>query len=622
LKPGVGEGQAAAQLDSVVREMERDYGDANRDKKDRRIVLVSGGKEAPLRKQDIPTFTEFFIVLGGLVLLIACANAANMMLARGTQRRKEIAVRLSLGASRARLIRQLLTESMLISAAAAVIAFLLSLWIMRGASALRMPYPVPVSLDLMPDWRAFLFTLTLMVCAGLAFGLLPAWQATRTDLTSALKQGGITALRRFRRLQLRNVLMLCQIAASLTLLLMTGYLALGSRSTLDIDPGFNPRNLFLMSLDPVRDGYSGDQAEAFFDKLLRRVQALPEITSACLTDSVPAAVNGNGSLTFSTSGADTNGSRFVHSAQKFVVGKDYFATTGIPILGGRAFRRSDEKAKLLPVIVSEAFVRQFSKPGDVVGERVELGNGDIDPGGGVWPGAFDYRVHAPSSPRQIVEIVGVAKDVAEGFGVQKPPPTIYFPMVASDYSRPSLRGVTLMVRAMPGVDAIRAVRREVSAMDAHLTVFNAHGMVEQIGDTLFVVRMSVCTYGVIGLIGLLLASVGLAGVTAYSVAQRGREIGIRMALGAQKGQVLRLIMKEGVVLIVTGSVIGLGMAWAGTRALSAVFASVAKSSALTSYGTLFLVTAPLLLAALALAACYVPARKSTRIDPAVTLRQE
>ncbi|MFZ0591577.1 MAG: FtsX-like permease family protein, partial [Bryobacteraceae bacterium] len=240
----------------------------------------------------------------------------------------------------------------------------------------------------------------------------------------------------------------------------------------------------------------------------------------------------------------------------------------------------------------------------------------------VWPGAFDYRVEAPSNRRQIVEVVGVAKDVAEGFGVQKPPPTIYFPLRPADYSRPSLGGITLMVRTMPGVDAIGEVRREVAAIDSRLTVFNARSMVEQIGDTLFAVRAGVWTYGIIGIVGLILASVGLAGVTAYSVARRGREIGIRMAMGAQKAQVMRLIMKEGVVLTLAGSVIGLAMAWVGTRALGAVFSSVAQSSTLNSYGTLFLAAAPVLLAMLALTACYLPARKSTRIDPAVVLRQE
>lgn len=621
LKPGISEGQAEAQLDSIAREMGRDFGDINRNRKERRVLMVSGGKVMPLRKQDLPVFTEFFTVLGGMVLLIACANVANMMLVKAAERRREIAVRLSLGASKARLIRQLLTESMLISVAAGLLAFLLSFWIMRGASELRMPYPIPVSFDLTPDWRAFLFTLALMICAGLAFGTLPAWQATSADLTSALKEGGVVRLRKFRRLTLRNALVLGQIAASLTLLLMTGYLALGTRSTLDIDPGFDSHNLYLMSLDPIRDGYPERDAANFFGRLLRRVRGIAGVVAACLTDSLPAAVNGTGSLTFTTGGERSNDVRYIHNAQRFVVGKDYFATTRIPVLAGRPFEREDEQGGIRHVIVSEAFVRQFSNPDGVVGQRIELGSGDIDPGQGVWPGAFDYRNAAPDAKRELVEVVGVAEDVAEGFGVQKPPPTIYFQMRAADYGQPSLRGVTLVVRAAPGFDAIRAVRREVSAMDARVTVFNSRTMLQQIGEVLFAVA-GVWTYGIIGLVGLILAAVGLAGVTAYSVAQRGREIGIRMALGAQKNQVLRLIMSEGAALIAIGSVIGLAFAWVGMRGLSAVFASVAQSNTLNSYGTAFLIGAPLLLATLALFACYLPARKSTRIDPAIALREE
>ncbi len=188
-------------------------------------------------------------MLGGLVLLIACANVANMMLARAADRRKEIAVRLAMGASRARLIRQLLTESVMIAAGAAVPALLLSIWLMHLVSKIRMPLPIPISFDLTPDWRALLFTLAVTLVTGIAFGFAPALQATRTDLTPALKEGGIVRLRKHRRFRLRNALVLCQMAASLTLLLITGYMGLGIQSTLGIQEGFNPRNLYLISLD-------------------------------------------------------------------------------------------------------------------------------------------------------------------------------------------------------------------------------------------------------------------------------------------------------------------------------------------------------------------------------------
>src|ERR1019366_9216367 len=275
---------------------------------------------------------------GGLVLLIACANVANMMLARAAGRRREISVRLALGAGRGRLIRQLLTESMLLAAGAALPAFLLSCWLMRLASRMKMPLPIPMTLDLTPDWRALVFTFVLTGFTGLGFGLVPALQATRTDLVSALKEGGQVHLRKYRALSLRNVLVLCQMAASLTLLLLTGYLGLGIQSTLGVQDGFNPRNMYLISVDPVRDGYSAARAAAFFEKLLERVQRLPSIADACLTDTLPVAIDGSPDVTFSTPGEGAADSHELHWAPRHIVGRNYFETAGISILAGRGFR--------------------------------------------------------------------------------------------------------------------------------------------------------------------------------------------------------------------------------------------------------------------------------------------
>ena len=240
LRPGVTAESAQAALDSVARQIEQDYGDAGRERGGRRVSLVPGGKLLPIRKRDRPFFMEVLLLLGGLVLLIACANAANMMLARAKDRRREIAVRLSLGASRVRLIRQLLTESMLVAAGAGVLGFILTVWLMHLGSQTKMPYPMPVSFDLNPDWHALLFALAVTGLAGLGFGLAPALQATRADLTPALKEGGNIQLRRYRRLSLRNGLMLCQMAGSLTLLLLTGFLGLGIQTTRESSKASTP----------------------------------------------------------------------------------------------------------------------------------------------------------------------------------------------------------------------------------------------------------------------------------------------------------------------------------------------------------------------------------------------
>jgi putative ABC transport system permease protein len=301
------------------------------------------------------------------------------------------------------------------------------------------------------------------------------------------------------------------------------------------------------------------------------------------------------------------------------VGRGYFETAGIPILAGRGFRKEDEASGATAVIISQKLVRDFKHGEQALGLRLDISNDEASGGLGAWPGTIDFRAAVLGKGRRVFEVVGVAKDVTEDVVVSKKHPVIYFPLHAADYSQPSLRGVTLMVRAAPGVDVISAVRREVSAMDSNLTPFNGRSMTEQIAQFMSALKAASWTYGLIGVFGLILASVGLAGVTAYTVAQRGHEIGIRMALGAQKRDVLGLVMREGATLITAGTVTGVAFAWAGIRALSGLFFSVAS---VRNSDPVLLVGAPLLLAGVALVACYVPARKSTKIDPAVALRAE
>jgi predicted permease len=619
LRPGIAEDRAKLELDAADRRLAESYGELDRDRMAKHVELLQGGKIIPVRKQDLPFFRDFFMILGGLVLLIACANVANMMLARAAGRRREISVRLALGAGRGRLIRQLLTESMLLAAGAAVPAFLLSCWLMRLASRVKMPLPIPMTLDLTPDWRALLFTFVLTGLTALGFGLAPALQATRTDLVSALKEGGQVRLHRFRALSLRNILVLGQMAASLTLLLLTGYLGLGIQSTVGVQEGFNPKNLYLISLDPVRDGYSGARAAAFFDRLLERVRVLPGVTDACLTDTLPVATDGNPGVRFSSAGPQATGEPEHYWARKHMVGRDYFETAGIKILAGRSFQRQDEETQAAAVIVSRQAVREFWKGEDPVGRRIEIANAAAAGGMALWPGTFDHRSNMLATERHVFEVIGVAGDVSEDLVASKKHPAIYFPLRPVDYAQPSLRGMTLMVRSANGVDAIGGVRREINAIDPGITPFNARSMIEHISQYMSTLRGASWTYGLIGLSGLVLAAVGVAGVTAYSVAKRGHEIGIRMALGAQKGNVLALVMKEGAALVIVGTLGGLALAWAGIRALSGMFFAVAS---VRSSEPVLLVGAPLLLAGLALLACYLPARRSMRIDPVVTLRQE
>jgi predicted permease len=619
LRPGITEDRAKLELDAAARRLAESYGELDRNQKAKHVELVQGGRIIPVQKRDLPFFRDFFMILGGLVLLIACANVANMMLARAAGRRREISLRLALGASRGRLIRQLLTESMLLAAGAALPAFLLSCWLMRLASHMKMPLPIPMALDLSPDWRALAFTFVLTGLTGLLFGLAPALQATRTDLVSALKEGGQVHLRKYRALSLRNVLVFCQMAASLTLLLLTGYLGLGIQSTVGVQEGFDPKNLYLISLDPVRDGYSGARAAVFFDKLLQRVKTLPGVTSACLTDTLPVATDGNAGVRFSSAGPQAKGAPERHWARKHIVGRDYFETAGIKILAGRSFQRQDEGTGAAAAIVSRQAVREFWKGEDPVGRRIEIADDAASGGMALWPGTIDYRSNAWAAESRVFEVIGVAADVSEDLVASKKHAAIYFPLRLADYAQPSLRGMTLMVRSANGVDAIGAVRREINTIDPDITPYNARSMIEHISQYMSTLKGASWTYGLIGFFGLVLAAVGVAGVTAYSVAKRGHEIGIRMALGAQKRNVLALVMKEGAALAIAGTVGGLACAWAGIRALAGLFFAVAS---VRSSEPVLLIGAPLLLAGLALLACYLPARKSMKIDPVVALRQD
>jgi macrolide transport system ATP-binding/permease protein len=622
MQPGISAARVEAELDAVTRQLEQTYSDPERNRPGQRVQLVPGGKMTPIRSQDLPKLTVFPLVLVSLILLLACSNVANMMLARAGLRRREIAVRLALGASRARLVRQLLTESMLLATAAGALGLTLTVWILSWSTQIKLPLPIPINYDMTPDGRVLVFTLILTVLTGLAFGLVPALQATRQDLTPALKEGGAANLRRYRGLSLRNGLVLAQVSASLMLLLLTGFMVMGFHRTSGIDPGFDPKNLYLISLDPMRDGYSGEQSAAFFQKLSDRVKTLPAVSASALTESVPMAPMGGGSVAFSSTGNDPSSPRVIHSARQHVIGRDYFETLGIPLLLGRPFRKEDEASGATAIIVSEKLWRECWQHEDPLGHRIEIGSDDA-PGSGLDALAiFDPRPRAAAKARQVFEVVGVVKDMKAAFEMGDSPPAIYFPLRPTDYAQPSLAGITLMVRGVPGVDAIAAVRREISAIDAHLTPFHAQSMPEQIEELMFLVRMGLWIYGFIGVFGLILASVGLAGVTAYSVARRGREIGIRVALGATQGNVLGLVMREGVALVAVGTVIGMAGAWTATKVLSAMISVVASATSASTSDPLLLVGAPALLAALALVACYLPARKSMSIDPASALRQE
>jgi len=451
-------------------------------------------------KQGLPYITGYFAVLGGIILLIASANVANMLMARSAERRKEITLRLAIGASRARLVRQLLAECALIATGAGVLGFIGAAWLAKSVSGIKFPFSAPLHFYFSPDTRVLAFTFALTAFTALAFGLMPAVQVTGASLSSGLKDDGSIAIRRFRRLSLRNLLVVSQVAGSLALLLITGFLVIGHRKLVGGAPGFDSRNLYLVSVDPVRDGLSGAQAAAYFPRLLDRIQALPLVVSASLGSNTPMEMIGRPSVPVLTG---PSGSEFFSMHRRFDVSRGYLAAMRIPIIQGRDFREEDETDGATAVIVNEGVARDCFPGKDPIGQRIEIGT--------------------PGSDGRVGYVVGVARGIRDGVNVGNAlPGIIYLPLRPADMARPFSQGLTLVVRARPGSNVLGALQREIEAVDGRITPFNARSMEYQMERILSIVRVTLLIYGAIGVLGLILASVGLAGVTAYSVAQRRR----------------------------------------------------------------------------------------------------
>jgi predicted permease len=437
------------------------------------------------------------------------------------------------------------------------------------------------------------------VIAGVGFGLAPALHITRTDVASMLKQGALTPLRGYRRFGLRNLLVVYQVTASLTLLLITGWFVFGYGRGARIDPGFDTSNLTLYQLDPAHDGYSQTQIAALYEKLPDRVSKLTTVRAVTLADAAPfgelAAVATN--VHFSAPGPH---GEVLLDAIRQRIGAQYFATLGVPLVRGREFSDLDWQptSGAVPVLLNQTAAR------DLFGQDGPLGRVLHD----------DLHTYA---------VIGVTHDIKSGFMMAKPVATVFVPLAArSLQAGPAQQGATLVVRGGPGLNTIADVRNAIVSLDPDLTVFNVGSMNERLDQFNTIVRTASAIYGGIGIFGLILAAIGLAGVTAYAAARRRKEIGIRMALGARSGQVLRLVMKEGAVMVAVGSVLGFAGTFLITRALSSLTFELNQVFDQGTRELKLLVGAPLLLASIALLACYLPARRSARIDPLAALRDE
>ena len=585
LSPDVTRQGAEAALDAMIRQQEVDAGETDI-REGRRITLVAGGRLIPIRDEDLPVMVGFPLILVGVALLIACSNVGTLLLARGSARAKEIAIRLSVGASRGRVVRQLITESTILALLGGVAGLAFAWWSISTTDWIEPMIPEYMTFELEMSWAALLFT----------FGLAPALQAAKADVASALKSGADMRMKKYRWFNMRNGLVLQQVAGSLMLLLLTGFVVLGFARSGNVELGFDVRNLYMMSLDPVRDGYSGEQAKEFFSRLPEQIRRIPGVRHASLTRTIPLGMFGDeAAFQASTDLGET--ARLARSIRSERVGEGFFEVVGVEIAPGRSFRRSDETDGSRVVIVNETMASETWPGEDPVGQVLDV-EGDR------------------------YEVIGVAPDFRSGGILERSQMGIFLPMEPSGFERPSAQGVTLLVRTDPGVDIRSAIRNEISAIDPNLTLFNINLLSDQVETMMYMVRLTMFIYGGIGVFGLILAAVGLGGVTAYAVAQRAKEIGIRMALGAQNAQVVRLVLKEGAILVIVGTLIGHVLAFGTTRAPGSYFDALTTITETTTSDPIVVVGAPVLLGLLTMLACYLPARRSTRMDPLAALRQE
>jgi predicted permease len=585
LRPGIAPAQAAAELEVLAARLTKAHQAAEYDDGFR---FERAASLPPRYKSAVTLFLAALTLVALLVLCIAGSNVAGMFLAQAAGRRREMAVRLALGATRRHLLHQMLTESVLLALGGGGCAVLLSLWATRSLAAFRFPAPVPLDLRVNVDGNVLLYTFALSVAVGLLFGLAPAWTVVRPVMANGWKGQEMPA-RPGRFLSLRNVLIISQIAMSIVLLCATGLFLRSLENASAIDIGFRSQGTLVMAVDPRLHGYSPERTTRFIKTLRERMAALPGVISATYTDSVPLS-GGNRSDSFSAEGRPASGASDIN-VELYMIGPDYFRTIGTPLLAGRDF--SNEKPAAPKVaIVNQAFAERLFKNENPLGQRVR-------------DGAVTYQ------------IVGVVKNIKSRFLGEDFRPVLYRSLAQDIAADPSLAGYRVLVQFTGSSGAVAsAMRREIHSLDPALAIFDAGTMREHLRDALFLPRLAAALFGVFGFLGLSLAAVGLYGVMNSWVSRRTREIGIRLALGARAGELQWLIIRQGMALTGLAVIPGLAAAWALSKLFSSVLYGVRPDDPLT------FAAVPLFLAAVALLACWFPARRAAGAEPLAALRHE
>jgi putative ABC transport system permease protein len=579
LKPEASVTGARAEASIFEHQIELDHPDLKRnlDASVFPAALVPGPYRAYVR-----AFTALLMTVFALVLLIACANVASLLLARATGRAREMAVRSALGAGRGRLVRQMLVESTLLSGFAGLAGLILAYWVAPLLLALK-PASLPITLRLPVDWRVLIFTATVSLICGVAFGLTPALRSTKVQVASNLKDEA--QLAGYRKSRLRSLLMIGEIATCTVLLVGATLCVRSLRNASSIDPGFSTQHVIAATLDPASLGYSKGQVRGFYEQLSEHVRALPGVTLASFVNHLPL-----GAAREQTAVTDDMRSAPVKKDALPVdilrVSPGYFQTMGIPLLRGRDFASWESEWTSKVAIINDALAQRLWKNQDPVGRRISF--------------------HGENDTTEIIGVVKTGKYRTLG---EDPIPVAYLPQL------PPRR--TLLVRTSGDPSALLdTIRREIHSLDPNIAATDLETMQQYMTLPLFPARTTGLLLGVSGFLALTLTSIGLFGVISYIVSQRTHEIGVRMALGAQYGDILKLVVRHGLLLTVIGLVIGLGIALGAAQLLSSLLYGIGPTDPTTFIGV------ALLLCAVVVLACYIPARRAVHVDPMVALRYE
>lgn len=592
LRPGVTIAEAQASVDVIARRLQATY-PSERDVT-ARVMPQTMARPFPMRflADLMPLIQGSMLGLAGLVLLIACMNVANLLMVRATARQREMAVRAALGSGRGRLIRLLLAESLLLSFAGTVLGLLFARWATDlFLGSINVSIEMPLDLDFHFDWRVFAYAAGISVLTGVLMGIIPAFRASKTTVTGVLHDGGHGSSAGSGRQRVRSVLAVAQVAGSLVLLVVAGLLVRSLHRAQQTDLGFDASDLLIARIDPRQIGYSLERANEFYDQLDRKLTALPGVAGATMAFSVPMG------YIFDACQVRRAADVVDADAPQAAIGCNpvthtYFDTMRIPIMKGRAFTAQDTRTSPLVVIVNETLARQFWPQGDAVGKQL----------------------HIPRLAGSTWEVVGVARDSKYLAVFEGPLPHLYFPFTQVLSSMRVLHVRSSIPAAVLGPQ----VQHAVQSLDPEMPVADLMTMQQALegGGGLLMFRIGATQASAMGVLGLLLSIVGVYGVVSYGATQRTREMGIRLALGADPASVRGLILRQGAVLVGAGLVVGLMVTTMVTRTIGRFFVFVNAGDPLT------LATVTALLALIACVACYVPARRAMRVDPMIALRHE